>query len=272
MYPHFELYPAVPGSSSLIATAPIKRTRARKTHSEIVGAVLAKGESEVSSAVKVKLAKPRTIVPRLRIVTQPSRARKTHAQIVEKVMAERQTQAPLPNVTVQEPEWEMMAPTPPPSRPVVVKRPDGPRIRPAELEFRRSVSLNRAASDRPIVSQRLESEPGTGVARSSSLRQLPSVREGRPSPLSRSGSPRDTQRIASKRDSLVLEKARMWGSQSSRPAPPPLETPSTRLTMNELDEFPLPPVPQASNFPTIARPAGGRPPVSKLDRSKFPFQ
>lgn len=73
----------------------------------------------------------------------------------------------------------------------------------------------------------------------------------------------DTQRStrsARRRDSLVLEKARMFDTS------PVVEDPPTRITMNTLAEFPLPPRP-----PVPANANGTTRPVSKLDRTKYPF-
>ncbi|KAI0068838.1 hypothetical protein BV25DRAFT_1895984 [Artomyces pyxidatus] len=68
------------------------------------------------------------------------------------------------------------------------------------------------------------------------------------------------------RDSMVLERAKMFDSSSSRDhhrtdAP-------VAITMSALAEFPLPPVPPVPQLPTTGIP---RPVVTKLDRSKYPF-
>ncbi|KAI5124813.1 hypothetical protein M0805_005444 [Coniferiporia weirii] len=141
-------------------------------------------------------------------------------------------------------------------------------------EVRRSVSLNRPSKN----------APAGGMLRSVSLRHLPAVTEGASRSVhpghraSHVGELHDSvpggevaaKRLKSRRDSIILEKARHWNAPGSVSVP--LQRDSLRSALNDQSGVPLPPMPSNSELPNGRRgPINQQRPVSKLDRTKFPF-
>ncbi|KAI0320811.1 hypothetical protein OF83DRAFT_1168992 [Amylostereum chailletii] len=130
---------------------------------------------------------------------------------------------------------------------------------PRPSALRRVASVSSAEHPTPPLNGPSLSTVEEGVQqnlhRSMSLSSPPS-QQGRSA-----GSP--VRKSPSRRDSLVLERARMFDQSSTTPEEPPM-----RVTMRTLADFPAPP--PALPVPQLA--AGmGIPRVSKLDRSKYPF-
>lgn len=152
-------------------------------------------------------------------------------------------------------------------------------VRPSQI--RRTVSLNRAT--------RTPSERENVLARNGSLKKLTPVEEtqARVGSVHRPGHSRDSSeshegfslRRKPRRDSIVLERARHWGTagtwlfqvqtintklRSTSVVPTAEPVLSNQTTLEETIDFPMPPLP--NKLPTdLNRP------IAKLDRSKFPF-
>ncbi|KZV75178.1 hypothetical protein PENSPDRAFT_123020 [Peniophora sp. CONT] len=173
------------------------------------------------------------------------------------------------------------APAPPPPVPTIEEPPAPVRRLPENVSrnglpsnptgLRRSVSSSSAALPPPqrAFGQPLSpvpERPLTALGRTASLASAHSRRpstESVPaaskltSPVSPPG-PRPLRRQSGARDSLVLERAKLFDSESSVSGEP------TRITMRHLSEFPTPPAPPVPAIPSAR-------PVSKLDRSRYPF-
>ncbi|KAA1466400.1 hypothetical protein DENSPDRAFT_831220 [Dentipellis sp. KUC8613] len=122
--------------------------------------------------------------------------------------------------------------------------PSSPHIREsvsfAPLSTRVSAPLRRVSSARPL---------SVAVPSHSTLSPVdedPS-RVASASALQRSGSLASQRKSPSRRDSLVLERARLFETMSSHDDAP------TRITMSALAQFPTPPVPPVPPLPTDAR-------------------
>ncbi|KAL5507850.1 hypothetical protein ACEPAH_5468 [Sanghuangporus vaninii] len=273
VYPHFELYPSI----QVVTVSP--RRRPRKTHQELVDLALSHS-SKPAPTVQAR------VVPRISISSHDTRRRprRTHKDLVELVFPPN-----IEEVTLLESRKESVA------IPRMHKAADVPQDIPGEerARIRRTPSTGAARLShipiRPSEIRRSMSlgqatmSSSSGISRSQSLRHLSSVREestvagsygGNASHL-RSG----TSRIAGSerrpaRDSIVLEKARHWGSPASKPISQ-VDNPS-QVSMKDLSEFPMPPLPSlpSSNRVLGAAASTGKMdrPVSKLDRTKFPFR
>ncbi|TFY70160.1 hypothetical protein EVG20_g2840 [Dentipellis fragilis] len=122
--------------------------------------------------------------------------------------------------------------------------PSSPHVREsvsfAPLSSRISAPLRRVSSARPL---------SVAVPSHSTLSPVdedPS-RVASASTLQRSGSLASQRKSPSRRDSLVLERARLFETMSSHDDAP------TRITMSALAQFPTPPVPPVPPLPTDAR-------------------
>ncbi|VDB85385.1 unnamed protein product [Peniophora sp. CBMAI 1063] len=175
----------------------------------------------------------------------------------------------------------MPAPALPPPVPTIQEPPAHARrlpdvvskngLPPNPVSLRRSVSSSSAAIPPPQRAfgkplSPVPERPVTALGRSASL---VSAHGRRPSTesvpaTSKLTSPvtppesRPLRRQPGARDSLVLERARLFDSEPATSGEP------TRITMRHLSEFPAPPAPPVPPIPSTR-------PVSKLDRSRYPF-
>ncbi|KAL5487640.1 hypothetical protein ACEPAI_5748 [Sanghuangporus weigelae] len=269
VYPHFELYPSIQ-----VGTVSPRR-RLRKTHRELIDLVLSQS-SKPAPTVQTR------VVPRISISSHETRRRprRTHKDLVEHVFpqnADEVTQPETRKESVAIPRVRKAADipqdTPGEERARIRRTPSTGAARLSHIpirpsEMRRSMSLGQATMS-----------SSSGVSRSQSLRHLSSVREESTVARSYGGSASQLRRVAGSerkptRDSIVLEKARLWGSPASKPISQ-IDNPSP-VSMKDLSEFPMPPlpsVPGTNHVPGAAVSTGKMDrPVSKLDRTKFPFR
>lgn len=177
----------------------------------------------------------------------------------------------------------MSAPAPPPPVPTIEEPPAPARRLPEIVSknglpsnptgLRRSVSSSSAAlppsqrafgqplspvPERPIVALGRAASLASAHGRRPSTESVPTAASRlASSPVSPPG-PRPMRRQSGARDSLVLERARLFDGEPAVPGEP------TRITMRHLSEFPTPPAPPMPPIPSARS-------VSKLDRSKYPF-
>ncbi|KAL5527792.1 hypothetical protein ACEPAG_6593 [Sanghuangporus baumii] len=269
VYPHFELYPSI----QVVTVSP--RIRTRKTHQELVDLTLSHSSTPVPT-VQVR------VVPRISISSHETRQRprRTHKDLVELVFSpniEEVTQPETRKESVAIPRVRKAADvpqdTPGEERTRIRRTPSTGAARLSHIpirpsEIRRSMSLGQATMS-----------SSSGISRSQSLRHLSSVREEGIVAGSHGGSASQLRRVAGgerkpTRDSIVLEKARHWGSPASKPISQ-VDNPSP-VSMKDLSEFPMPPLPSlpsSNRVPGVAVATGKIDrPVSKLDRTKFPFR
>ncbi|KAH8118557.1 hypothetical protein DFH11DRAFT_1797442 [Phellopilus nigrolimitatus] len=232
-YPHFQLYPA---EQSLVQTAS-SHHHAKKTH-ELHDLVMSQNTSpEGNSSVL-----PSLTVPTLR---QP---RRTHEKLHNEVFPPVRFRASV-----------SLAEVPEDVSPSSLLVPAGSPGMPTRLsEIRRTVSLGRPSRATPP-------EAPSGISRSGSLRQVPTLARGVAGPARRLSQVDELEatRNPTRGKNLVFEKARQWGAPGTEPQSEP-----SRLTMGDLSEFPMPPLPPVPGLPANPRSSM----IKKLDRSKFPFR
>ncbi|KLO15694.1 hypothetical protein SCHPADRAFT_927057 [Schizopora paradoxa] len=252
-YPKFNLYPPVYPSFDIYNQGSDSMTMDlgdRKTRQELHDAVMSNSKAVAVSRV--------------------GRTRKTHEDLYNEVATLRNFTLKIDTTPVSQNPTVRPVRSPPEAR-AVASSPFESNLSVKPSEIRRAGSLNHGAT--PPITPPLRrfssmSDRTTAINHSrhgSTTRSPLATAE----PITESSTSEESspvrKRAATRRDSIVLEKARHWGAPGSQAPAPSAHFNS--ITVEDLSAFPMPPMPP---LPTKPNSDLNRP-IAKLDRSKLPF-
>ncbi|KDQ64536.1 hypothetical protein JAAARDRAFT_187858 [Jaapia argillacea MUCL 33604] len=284
-YPLIDIYPPINASQTspqqdavALSSTPAKR---RRTHSELRASVLKQSASVPKSPARQQPVTPMRQPsgsmesPVQKKVSFLSSALESPAPSISRVARSRSgtvSQRPMSLQTAEQGSpVSAKSVRPPTQRPVgLPSSPAQSRPRPSSVAFGTGIpQLTERRRDLSPLSPVQESTDGDGPslsrAKSMGSPSRPNSTLINPVTLDRAHSMSEgTRRPSRRRDSLISERMRAFDSSTSSSGLSDPEPP-TKITMAALAQFPMPPAPPLPSTPTRIRP------VSKLDRSKYPF-